>query len=87
MAIGTTAMLYVLVIDPHNPELCPVIFPGLFANDFTNNCLGVSEGLCPQALEAATTIFPPWKVAPKFTDTDVVPWPLAMLAPEGTVQT
>ena len=85
--MGTAAMLYDLVVGPHKPDAWPVMAPGTLASACTNNCLGTIEGLWPQALDAATTILPPWNEALKLTLMETVPCPLAMLAPGGTVHT
>ena len=42
--------------------------------------------LLPHALLAVTQIFPLPKPVVKATETDVVPWPLTMLDPNGTLQ-
>ena len=44
----------------------------------------VEAALSPQVFSAVTETLP--EVAPKSTVMDVVPWPEATVAPEGTVQ-
>ena len=75
------------MFPPQRPIVVPLIFPGAFGTAWINNLRAVMDGLWPQALEAATSIFPPAKLAEKFTVMDVVPWPLTIVAPAGIFQT
>ena len=65
------------------PKPGPVMVPGVAGLEEMDNVL---RALVPQALDPETVSEPDVNKAEKLTDTELVPWPVAMDALAGAVQ-
>ena len=83
MAPGTGLTLYKLYSEFLHATVFPLIAPGVGDKPLT---LTQDAGLLPHGLFATTQILPKLNPALKTTLIDVVPCPLCIVEPDGTVQ-
>ena len=84
VAPATAVIEYVALGVPagHKPRVVPVIVPGIAGIDFIASDFAELE---PQAFFDITLTFPDENEPPKLTFIEVVPCPLVIVAPVGTV--